>query len=171
VGSISEMEPTTKRGACAVVLDDDGRVLLVKRKDFRLWVLPGGGLEDGETAEAAAVRETAEETGYQIAIERYVGRYILIGGPLGRSETDCFVGRLIGGEAIENGPETAAVGWFDPGRLPRRFLDTHRLRLADALANRPEPVERILTVPLWQQWVMKALLALRNLRNRLLQRP
>ena len=38
------MTHTTKRGACAVVFDDAGRVLLVKREDFRLWVLSGGGL-------------------------------------------------------------------------------------------------------------------------------
>jgi len=134
-------------------------------------VLPGGGLEDGETAEVAAVRETEEETGYQIAIERYVGRYIRPGGPLGRSETYYFAGRVVGGEAIEKGPETAAVGWFDPKHLPRHFLGSNRQRLADALVNHAESVECILTVSLWQQWVMKTLLALRNLRNHLLRRP
>ena len=117
------------------------------------------------------MRETEEETGYQIAVERYVGRYIRPDGPLGRAETYCFVGRVVGGEAIKKGSETAAVGWFEPDRLPGRFLDSNRQRLVDALAHHAEPVERILAVPRWQQWLMKILLALRDLRNRLFRHP
>ena len=42
-----------RAGACAVVLDDRGRVLLHKRTDNGRWALPGGAIETGETAEAA----------------------------------------------------------------------------------------------------------------------
>ena len=160
-----------KEGTCTVVLNDEGKVLLLKREDFRLWVLPGGSLEPGETLEAGAIRETEEETGYKIAIERYVGCYILPDGPLGPRKTHCFVGRVTGGEAIERGPETLAVGWFAPDALPKRFYGHHRERLADALAHYPKPVERVMRVPLWQQWLMKGLLTLRDLRNRLTGRP
>jgi len=48
----------------AIVLRD-GAVLLVKRgaePNKGRWSLPGGALEIGETVEAAAVRETREET-------------------------------------------------------------------------------------------------------------
>jgi 8-oxo-dGTP pyrophosphatase MutT (NUDIX family) len=58
-------EPVLRHAARAVVLDGDDRVLLVR---FRAegsvwWAAPGGGLEEGETHEAAILRELAEETG------------------------------------------------------------------------------------------------------------
>ena len=58
-------------GVGAVVLDDDNRVLLVKRAHEPLkgeWSLPGGAVELGETLEAAVLREILEETGLIIDI-------------------------------------------------------------------------------------------------------
>jgi 8-oxo-dGTP diphosphatase len=53
-----------REAARAVVLDPDDRILLV-RFEFpnRLWATPGGGIDEGESAEAAIVRELAEEVG------------------------------------------------------------------------------------------------------------
>ncbi|AOP49065.1 methyltransferase, FxLD system [Streptomyces lydicus] len=55
-------EPQSVVGVCAVVTDGSGRVLL-GRSTRGMWELPGGRVEAGETFEAAAVRELAEETG------------------------------------------------------------------------------------------------------------
>src|SRR6266545_7899789 len=63
------------QGSSCVVLNQKGEVLLVLRQDFRIWALPGGGLEPNETWEQAAVRETLEETGYEVEILQYVGEY------------------------------------------------------------------------------------------------
>jgi hypothetical protein len=57
----------------AVVVDDAGRLLLHCRQDNGLWVLPGGGLEVGESVGEAVVREVAEETGYQVEPMYVVG--------------------------------------------------------------------------------------------------
>jgi 8-oxo-dGTP pyrophosphatase MutT (NUDIX family) len=49
-----------------VVLDPDGCILLqrIRSPDGReFWITPGGGIEDGETSEAAATRELVEEIG------------------------------------------------------------------------------------------------------------
>ncbi len=81
--------------AVGAVVFRDGAVLLVKRgaePNQGRWSLPGGSLETGETVEAAAVRETREETGVEVRplrvldvrdfIERKDGRvrwhYVLI---------------------------------------------------------------------------------------------
>jgi 8-oxo-dGTP diphosphatase len=58
-----------RRAARAVVLDPAGRVLLVRFAfpDRIVWACPGGGIEGGEGAHEAIVRELAEETGLVIA--------------------------------------------------------------------------------------------------------
>ena len=59
-----------------VIYFDNGKVLLLKRKDSvpygGLWGFPGGGAEKGETPKEAAIRETAEETGIKVLPEDLV---------------------------------------------------------------------------------------------------
>jgi 8-oxo-dGTP diphosphatase len=54
----------------------DGRIVLARRVDTDQWVLPGGMIDWGETVEASAVRELAEETGLElVGPSRLVGVY------------------------------------------------------------------------------------------------
>jgi 8-oxo-dGTP diphosphatase len=62
----------------AVVLDDQGRCLVIRRSSASknnagLWDLPGGKLDPGETVDAALRREVEEETGLQVRLTRVVG--------------------------------------------------------------------------------------------------
>lgn len=58
-GSASPIHVTSS----AIVVDGSGRVLLHRHRILGIWLQPGGHIEDGETPEDAAVRETVEETG------------------------------------------------------------------------------------------------------------
>ncbi len=58
-------------GIGAVILTEEGKVVLVKRRNEPLagqWSLPGGGLELGESLEAGTAREVVEETGLVVAV-------------------------------------------------------------------------------------------------------
>ena len=58
-------------GVGAVIVDEMGRVLLVKRRFEPLagqWSIPGGAVETGETLEACLIREMAEETGFVVEV-------------------------------------------------------------------------------------------------------
>ena len=59
-------------GANVLVTDADGRILVVRPTYTREWMLPGGRVERGETPHAAAIRETREETGLDVALDRLV---------------------------------------------------------------------------------------------------
>jgi len=60
------LEPTDRSAARALVVDDEGRTLLVQFRDVTgqtWWATPGGGVDEGEGVEAALRRELAEEIG------------------------------------------------------------------------------------------------------------
>ena len=59
----------------AVVIDDDGRILLIHRTDNDRWALPGGEVELGESVSRAVIREVHEETGIDVEITGLVGIY------------------------------------------------------------------------------------------------
>lgn len=64
----SHRSPTLRPSARVLLIDDSDRILLFRvslphRPNIRLWITPGGGLDEGETHEQAALRELYEETG------------------------------------------------------------------------------------------------------------
>ncbi|AME06395.1 NUDIX hydrolase [Bacillus siamensis] len=114
-----------------VIIQNDGRdILLVKRKDVPLWDLPGGGIAEGETPEAAAIREAFEETGYNVTILQKSGEYER---PAFEDTQHVFIGAVTGGTPLMNGPETAALRWFSPNRLPLFMVPNRKRQVKDGI--------------------------------------
>jgi 8-oxo-dGTP diphosphatase len=154
-----------KEFSSVVILNENlDQVLLILRADFRIWGLPGGGLEPGETPEQAAIREALEETGYQVALGRFVGSYRR---PQMNDLRHIFTAHVTGGQPVQNGPETREVRWFPIHELPRRLTPSVHAIVADALAEAPGPIQRDVYFPLWKILVLRLRIGLRDLNNRL----
>ncbi|MBN2662523.1 MAG: NUDIX hydrolase [Bacteroidales bacterium] len=54
--------------ASALILNKEGKILLLYHKKLNVWLYPGGHIEDNETPDQAVVREVLEETGLEVEI-------------------------------------------------------------------------------------------------------
>ena len=128
------------RIAAAVILDADGRVLLVRKRGTHAFMLAGGKIDAGETPLAALHREIEEELGCGIAgAVQPLGRFSApaafeVGHVV---EADLFAVVLAGN--IELAAEIEEIVWHDPNDLVSRPLaqlaQTHALPLARRLAR------------------------------------
>jgi 8-oxo-dGTP pyrophosphatase MutT (NUDIX family) len=127
-------------GAATVILDDAGRVLLVKHSyGERNWQIPGGGGESGESAEETARREAREEVGIDLDIDRLVGVY----WELPDDHHFVFRARALGEPQVTDLDEITELGWFSPDALPRPISDFTVRRITDAIAGGPAGVWKI----------------------------
>jgi len=116
-------DPLPLVGVNAVVLDEQGRVLLVRRADNHRWTLVSGVVDPGEQPAAAAVREIEEETGVTAEVERLLAieardLATLVNGDQVWWTSIGFRCRYVAGQARVNDDESIDVGWFDPAAVP-----------------------------------------------------
>ena len=124
-----------------------GKVALIGRLDRRgtlLWSLPKGHLEDGETAEQAAVREVREETGITGAVLRRLGEidyWFVVENRRVHKTVHHFLLDALGGELSDDDVEVTEVAWVPLGELEEllAYADERRLaRRAVALLGEPD---------------------------------
>ena len=129
--SPSLTRPTWPRPAASAAIFRDGLILIVERGKGALpgtWSLPGGHIEPGERAMAAALREVGEETGVEADILGLADVHdVMIEGPDGQLTAhyvlSVYFGRWVRGEPVAGGDSvTARFVRFDE-------LDRYRLTL------------------------------------------
>ncbi|MCW1250010.1 NUDIX domain-containing protein [Acaricomes phytoseiuli] len=131
-------------GVAAVVLNEAGEVLLVRRSDNGRWALVTGILDPGEEPAVGLAREVFEETGVQVEVERLLSTGVV--GPITFPNGDVctflnlsFLCRYRAGTARVNDDESLEVAWCHPQRLPE-LNPGHRQAIAAARAE-PQPTE------------------------------
>ncbi len=118
--------------ASAVITDDAGRVLLVKRgtePEKGRWSVPGGSVEVGETLADAARREAFEETGLRVSIGRELWCVTIPSGDGRTFEVHDFAATVTGGH-LTAGDDADDVRWVTAAELDRLPLTAN---LADYL--------------------------------------
>ena len=105
--------------AAVVLIQRDDRLLLIQRAldpGKGKWALPAGFVDHDETPEAAAIRETLEETRLQIRIKKLLAVY----GERGAGLADisiAYSAAVVAGVASA-GDDAADLGWFARSQLP-----------------------------------------------------
>lgn len=127
------------REASLAIIFDDAKQILVKRRDVPVWVLPGGGIEPGESSEQAAEREVWEETGLRVNIVRKTGAYT----PINRLAAPTYVYECrVRDGLMRTGCETSEIAFWSLDKLPYNLFIVHRDWLEDALKNPLSPVQK-----------------------------
>lgn len=97
-------------GVRVIVLDKDNRILMVKHEhpERTVWMVPGGGIEEGENSAQAAVREVLEETGLEVETRGLIWHVEEVSAR-GQRFVNFFRAEITGGEAsLGNDPELPA---------------------------------------------------------------
>jgi 8-oxo-dGTP pyrophosphatase MutT (NUDIX family) len=124
-----------------IVLIQDGKVALIERHraGVNYFVFPGGGANEGETPEQAAIREAMEELGVDVAIKQKVAEIQY--GP--KSRQVYFLAEQIGGEFgtgtgeeyTDSDPNNPEEGIYIPIWMPIERLSEYQNIYPDSVAK------------------------------------
>lgn len=131
-------------GACALITDERGWILLQKRRAPEgTWGIPGGLMELGESAEETARREIREEVGLELGrlylFGVYSGVQSFTAAPNGDQfypVTVAYTAANYNGKMIVDPKESEAFSFCNPEHLPERILKNHRNILNDFMIKK-----------------------------------
>lgn len=124
------MAPPPKHSVsvAGVVVDEQGRVLVIRRDDTGHWQPPGGVLELDETFEEGVQREILEETGVTVSVDRLTGIYKNLTHGIVALVFRC---RQVAGEPHPT-PEAKEVCWMSREEAEASMVPAFAVRVSDA---------------------------------------
>lgn len=108
-------------------IEQDGKFLLVQERKpsaYGLWNWPAGRVEIGQTLEEVAIRETKEETGFDVEI---TGKIAVFQHDLTVPPGHLFKATITGGTMIEPNDEIMALRWFTAAEM-QELVATKQVR-------------------------------------------
>lgn len=134
---LKRLLPSPTLGVRGLVIDAQGKVLLVRHTYVAGWYLPGGGVEKSETAEASLARELAEEANVEIVGRPYLHGLFFNPKTSPRDHVACYVIR----EFRQSAPhvpdfEIAEAKFFAIDALPVETTRATRDRIDEVLSGR-----------------------------------
>jgi ADP-ribose pyrophosphatase YjhB (NUDIX family) len=117
--------------ACGTIAELDGKFALIQRNiepKKGLWSFPCGFMEVDETTEQAAVRETREETGLEVALQGHVGTYSYPDSYFGGSVVVVVYRALVTGGTLHADTDCSDARLITPAEIPwdqLAFLSSH----------------------------------------------
>lgn len=127
----ADATPRHSVSVAGVVVRDDGRILVVQRRDNGQWQPPGGVLELGETFDTGVRREVVEETGVHVDVDRLTGVYQNL--TLGVVAL-VFRCRPVAGDPTPT-EESARVEWLTLNEVCTHMRPVFTVRVVDALGD------------------------------------
>lgn len=128
--------------------ENESKVLLVRRRDIPIWVLPGGGIEVEETSPLAVVREIFEETGFHAEVIRKTAEYKYSNGKINH----VFECKVVGGVKTLS-EESKEIEYFNVSNLPKMISPYTQEFINDALTHNPDLiVKSVKKIPM-SYWV------------------
>lgn len=127
-----------------VTRNEKGQLLLVKRgKEPRkgYWALPGGFMDDGESAIQAALRELEEETGLKGIVKRFVKIFNLESSMYGHVIIITYEVAIIGGQ-LQAGDDAESAQFFNIEKIPTLAFSFQEEAIKQVI-GRPLPETRV----------------------------
>ncbi|MEM1373700.1 MAG: NUDIX domain-containing protein [Pseudomonadota bacterium] len=138
VGVSARLRPPVFLGVKLFLMNEAGEVLLIKTSYAPGFVLPGGGVEPGETCLEAALREGREEGGVSAAETPELFQVYLNRAFENRNHVVMYVARGAADPAARSAKmEVVAAGFFAPDALPEDVTDATRRRIREVTEGLP----------------------------------
>ena len=107
--------------AGSIIMNDEGKILLLTTPNRDIWSFPKGHMEAGETIEQATRREVLEETGYEINIARQLSDIIYTDENTGEP-IRIFIALSTIAKKVNDGEEGIIKGWFTAEEAEKKLF-------------------------------------------------